>query len=271
MLPLNARSLRPPDLVLSWMREQPGRLTPLLFDETAPGTVITYSYDSLYRLTDAVYSNGFEFHYTYDSVGNRLTQTTCAPSVPCGTTNYTYDDANRLISVNTQANTWDNNGNLLNDGTSTYAYDSQNRLKTLTQGGHIYSFSYNGQGDRLTQSVDGVVTRYTLDLEAGLTQVLADGSYAYLYSNERIAQVSASETDYFLGDALGSVRQLVDASGTVELAKNYEPYGSVMMTTGNTDTVYGFDGEQQSDSLVYLRARFYDSDLARFTSADTWR
>ena len=62
--------------------EQPGRLTPLLFDETLPSTTITYTYDSLYRLTDAVYSNGLELHYTYDPVGNRLTQTTCAPDVP---------------------------------------------------------------------------------------------------------------------------------------------------------------------------------------------
>ncbi len=40
--------------------------------ETAQ-TAISYTYDSLYRLTDAVYSNGFEFHYTYDSVGNAHT------------------------------------------------------------------------------------------------------------------------------------------------------------------------------------------------------
>ena len=60
------------------------------FDENPAQTTISYTYDSLYRLTDAVYSNGFEFHYTYDPAGNRLTQTTCAPSVPCSTTYYGY-------------------------------------------------------------------------------------------------------------------------------------------------------------------------------------
>jgi RHS repeat-associated protein len=238
------------------------------FDENPAQTTISYTYDSLYRLTDAVYSNGFEFHYTYDPVGNRLTQTTCAPSVPCATTHYEYDNANRLTKVGDVVCSWDDNGNLLSDGASTYAYDSQNRLTTLTQGGHTYAFGYNGQGDRLMQSVDGMVTYYALDLEAGLTQVLSDGSYAYLYGVARLAQANSSETDYFLGDALGSVRQLVDAGGAVRLAKNYEPYGTVMGSAGSGASVYGFTGEQQSADLVYLRARFYQ--YGHFLTRDTW-
>jgi len=35
---------------------------------------ITYTYDSLYRLTTAVCNTGEYFHYTYDDVGNRLTE-----------------------------------------------------------------------------------------------------------------------------------------------------------------------------------------------------
>ena len=191
--------------------------------------------------------------------------------MPCSTTTYGYDAANRLTSVNGQAYQWDTNGNLLNDGTNAYAYNSQNRLTTLTQGGHTYGFSYSGNGDRLTQSVDGVVTRYTLDLNAGLTQVLADGSYAYLYGNDRIAQESASETDYFLGDALGSVRQLVDASGAIRLAKNYEPYGTAMGSVGNEASAYGFAGQAgDASGLTYLRARYYVSALGRFVSRDEW-
>jgi RHS repeat-associated protein len=252
-----------PGLLLS-MQQAPS------FDQNPTQTTISYTYDSLYRLTDAVYSNGFEFHYTYDPVGNRLTQTTCALGVPCSTTAYNYDAANRLIAVNGVAYTWDDNGNLLNDGTSTYAYDSQNRLISLTQGSHTYGYAYNGTGDRLTQSADGTVTRYTLDLEAGLTQVLSDGSYAYLYGVDRLAQVSASETDYFLGDALGSVRQLVDATGQVILAKNYEPFGTVLGSAGSSASAYGFAGELQQDNLVYLRARSYSSPQGRFISRVSW-
>ena len=173
-----------------------------------------------------------------------------------------------MTSVNGQAYKWDNNGNLLDDGTSTYAYDSQNRLTTLTQDSHNYAFSYSGAGDRLTQSVDGATTRYTLDLNAGLTQVLSDGSYAYLYGVDRLAQVSASEGDYFLADALGSVRQLADGKGTVKMAENFDPFGNVMEKAGFAATMYGFTGEPQSEGLVYLRARVYSAQDGRFLSRD---
>lgn len=70
-----------------------------------------YTYDKLYRLVAVDYSDGRYFHYTYDAVGNRLSEEKCA-LLPCGTpiTNtYTYDAANRLASVNGQAYTSDDN------------------------------------------------------------------------------------------------------------------------------------------------------------------
>ena len=53
-----------------------------------------------------------------------------------------------------------------------------------------------------------MTTTYTLDLAAGLTQVLADETSTYLYGAGRIAQEGPAGREYFLGDALGSVRQL---------------------------------------------------------------
>ncbi|MBK9005790.1 MAG: RHS repeat protein [Anaerolineae bacterium] len=45
---------------------------------------IDHLYDSLYRLTEANYSIGDFYHYTYDAVGNRLTHVTTVscPSSP---------------------------------------------------------------------------------------------------------------------------------------------------------------------------------------------
>jgi hypothetical protein len=56
---------------------------------------------------------------------------------------------------------------------------------------------------------------------AGLTQVLADGDYSYLYGQGRIAQFDGADFDYFLGDALGSVRQLADETGRWWAARNW--------------------------------------------------
>jgi hypothetical protein len=69
------------------------------------------------------------------------------------------------------------------------------------------NFVYYGPGDRLQQTVNSATTSYTLDLATGPTQVLADGTNTYLYGVSRIAQYSASSPQYFLSDALGSVRQ----------------------------------------------------------------
>ncbi len=167
------------------------------------------------------------------------------------------------MGVNGQTYTWDNNGNLLNDGTSAYMYDQANRLKTLTQGGNSYAFAYNGLGDRLRQSVSGITTIYTLDPAAGLTQVLWDGTNTYLYGNGRIAQ-QQSTMQYFGADALGSVRQIYNSSGQIIANKRYDPYGNVLAQNGVGTSNYGYTGEWMDvTGLEYLRARYYAQGMGR--------
>jgi YD repeat-containing protein len=178
-----------------------GPNTDLLLQTEMITTTINYSYDPLNRLTAADYDDGTFFHYTYDAVGNRLTQTTDS-----GTNTYAYDTANRLTSVDGVTYTWDNNGNLLSDGTFTYTYDSANRLVSMDGPVTEATYAYYGLGDRLGQTVSGVTTDYTIDIAGSLSKVLADGTKSYLYGNWRIAQQDTSGAQYFLGDVLGSVR-----------------------------------------------------------------
>jgi RHS repeat-associated protein len=227
---------------------------------------ITFSYDPLYRLTAADYSSGEYFHYTYDEVGNRLTQETHE-----GANIYTYDIANHLIEVDGVEYTWDVNGNLLDDGVSTYTYDHANRLTSVVQGSDTYNFAYNGLGDRLQQTVNGIPTNYTLDLNIGLTQVLDDGESNYLYGLRRIGEQQPEGWAYHMPDALNSVRQLTDASVSVTLTQSYEPFGSVMTSIGLGETNYSFTGEwADGTGLVHLRARYFAPMQGRFLSRDTW-
>jgi hypothetical protein len=83
--------------------------------------------------------------------------------------------------------------------------------------GQAASKAYISPGDRLSETANSQTTHYTMDLNAGLTQVLQDRTNTYLYGAGRIAQYGANGPEYYLGDALGSVRQLVDASGDVTL------------------------------------------------------
>lgn len=233
---------------------------------------ITYGYDPLYRLKAADYKTGPFFHYTYDATGNRLTRVTQA-----GTNNYAYDNANRLTSIDGVTYSWDNNGNLTNDGLTTYGYDHANRLASATQGSNNYVYAYNGQGNRLRQTVNGTPINYTVDINTALPVVLADGTNSYLYGaavgsvqGAGIGEKQAGDWRYHLGDALASVRQLVDPTGDVKLAQSYEPFGSILSSVGSGSTVFGFTGEQKDGTgLMYLRARYYSSREGRFDTPDT--
>jgi RHS repeat-associated protein len=237
-------------------------------------TVISYAYDGLYRLTRAAHSSGELFEYAYDAVGNRTayTRTLGAQVV----TTYTYDAANRLTSVNGQAYTWDNNGNLLSDGEKNYIYDQANRLTGITADDLTWSATYNGDGARLREVTNGVPTTYTLDLNAGLVQVLAQqdpsGTTTYLYGVTRIGEQQPDGWVYHLSDALGSVRQLADSSAQVTLARGYMPYGEMLWSVGSGGSEYGFTGEDWNTvtQLVFLRARYMQPELGMFLSHDPW-
>ncbi len=257
---------RPAKLLYKMVGEAYTAVAMEMKQQAALTTTVTYAYDPLGRLTAADYSDGKYFHYSYDARGNRLAQTT-----PGGAANYVYDDANRLQSVNGILYTWDANGNLLWDGVYSYTYSSANRLVAVSNQQSAFGFEYNGQGDRVAQTVNNVTTHYTLDLNSGLTQVLADGEHTYLYGAGRIAQHRAAGVDYFLGDALGSVRQLADGNGEVALAKSYQPFGETLSSAGDGESAFAFTGEAvDSTGLVYLRARYYAPTQGRFLTRDTW-
>ncbi len=213
---------------------------------TAGPVTIHYTYDELNRLKSADDSTNQSYVYTYDPVGNRTSEQTTVNGL-ASTVQYGYDDAN---------------GNLLNDGANTYAYDAANRLSTVHSPSSTVSYAYNGMGDRLQQTIGSVQNNYVMDLNAGLTQVLDDGTDQYIYGDDRIAQINTS-IEYFLGDALGSVRQLTKASGAVTLAQRYDPYVANMSSSRAITSTFGYTGEQTDPmGMIYLRARYYDPTWA---------
>ena len=175
---------------------------------------------------------------------------------------------------------WDNNGNLLNDGVNiprlrsgqAPTYNQANRLASVTSNqSSVFSYTYNGLGDRLRQTVNGVTSTYANDYAAGLTQVLDDGTSTYLYGVGRIGQYDTA-MQHFGADGLGSVRQIYNSAGIVQMNGRYDPFGNVMSANGNATSVYGFTGEQtDATGLVYLRARYYDAGVGRFLTDDPWQ
>jgi len=167
-------------------------------------------------------------------------------------------------------------GNLIDDGPSTYVYDAENRLISTTAGNVTSSYTYSGDGDRISQTVDGTLTTYVLDVATPLTMVLSETSngstLSYWHGLDVLAQSDGTHTSYFEYDGLGSVRQLTDSSGIVGLAQTFDPYGNGYSKAGSATTSLGFTGEQtDSNGFVFLRARYYNPSMGRFFQMDPSR
>jgi len=183
----------------------------------------------------------------------------------------TESQANRLTGVGDVAYTCDGRGNLTHDGTFTYTYDAAGRLVRAQSMTRTPAYTYpagagppfhsgTADGVRVARTADGVETRFVLD-RVGLPQVLVEWTTAstvrYFYGTARLAQVEGPDAGWFLGDVLGSVRQVVDDDGEVILARDYSPYGQVLSESGTGSSGFAFTGEQFDDhtQFVYPRAR----------------
>ena len=161
----------------------------------------------------------------------------------------TYDAANQVIGW-----TYDAAGNLLNDGVTSYTYDALNRAVTTG----AMTNTYNADGVLVQQGT----TRYVQDLASPLSQILSDGTSTYGYGTERLFGQQGSTRTWYATDALGSVRQTMNDRGVVLGSVAYDPWGQVQ--SGNVPT-FGFTGDLQQGSQVYLRARWYNAERGSFT------
>ena len=73
-------------------------------------------------------------------------------------------------------------------------------------------------------------------------------------------------------DGLGSTRALTDETGAVTDTYDYTVYGEMAFQAGATLNSYLYAGEQYDEGLeqYYLRARYYDQSIGRFTQMDTF-
>src|ERR1700756_338050 len=69
---------------------------------------------------------------------------------------------------------------------------------------------------------------------------------------------------------MGSVRQLVNASGAITDTYEYDAFGNEINSTGTTPNNYLYRGEQYDPDLglYYLRARYYNPATGRFMGRD---
>jgi RHS repeat-associated protein len=80
-----------------------------------------------------------------------------------------------------------------------------------------------------------------------------------------------SGTNYlFTRDHLGSIREMMDASGTIQARYDYDPYGRRTKVSGNLDSDFGFTGHcyHPVSGLHLPLYRAYDTDIGGWLSRD---
>ncbi len=230
---------------------------------------VNYTYDDLYRLTSETISGLGQVTYGYDAVGNRLQRNSNIAPVP--TQSSTFDNNDRLNS-----DTYDANGNTKQSNGRTFSYDYENKLTSTSDG---ITIVYDGDGNRVSKTVNGVTTNYLVDTNnlTGYAQVveeLQNGNVVkqYTYGHDLISQNHNGVVSFYNYDGHGSVRQLTDNLGSVTDTYTYDAFGNIISQTGTTDNNYLYAGEQFDSDLgfYYNRARYLNVYTGRFISQDTY-
>lgn len=186
----------------TYQRGATGKLTSVT--EQSGGTA-NWSYDGINRLTGetvtlAPSGNNGSVSYSLDPVGNRLADMSTLTGILSATSAFNADDE---IS----SETYDANGNVTLTGGKAFIYDSENQLVSVN-GGSV-TLVYDGDGNRVAKTVNGVTTYYLLDdlNPTGYAQVVEELSSTgivarqYTYGMQRISE-SRPDQQFAVGQFL---------------------------------------------------------------------
>jgi RHS repeat-associated protein len=211
------------------------------------------------------------------NITNTSVQLPLQPSLPNVNRSFTYDNANRLESYNSSAVSHDDAGRIIGLDGATYSYNDRDQITSIT-GSLSASHAYNGDGHRVKRTISGQTTRFVIDPNRGLPEVLAETSDSgtvlrnYVYGYGLVEQIDSAKTArYYHFDPTGSTLALTNAAGAVTDSYAYTPYGETTVS-GSTVNPFRYVGKlgvmDDGNGMQYMRARYYRPDVARFMSLD---
>jgi RHS repeat-associated protein len=196
-----------------------------------------FLYDSLNRLTNATGAYATQA-WTYDAVGNRLTQVAGGVS-----TSYGYaPGSNQLASITTGSAT-QTVGTTAAGNISSFApafgsvtnltYDQANRLATTAENAStLTQYTYDGFGHRIVKVGSATATILFQYDQSGHLLEQTDGTgsaqvdYIYLADRPLAAFQPSNGKMYFLhDDRLGTPQRATDSAQAVAWSADYQPFG----------------------------------------------
>lgn len=229
--------------------------------------------------------------YDYDLRGNRVTKDDLSGST--GDADYYYDVDDRLTHETRggvdiyylYANRGDLTHKTAGSEETSYFNDYLGRITGLTVGSDSWSYIYAPSGERLKKLHGSTSEEWYLSSDgdtlidhtkSGTDPLLFSGIYTSPGTDGRLVRTDEfGVSTYFFGDALQSVHQVTNGTGTVVRQQFTDAWGNDISLgapptpTGPGDR-YGFQGRESDteSGLQHFRARSYDPMIGRFTSRD---
>jgi len=242
-------------------------------------SVTLYHYDSLNRLSKVVYPDAEEV-FLYDKAGNRTSR-----KFRNITTLYGYDNRNRLLEMiegdEKTSYYYDLQGNLLREnsakGTIRYTYDCFNRTASVEKwDGSYIKNRYDPEGLRSYVDENGKKSSFIFDEGNVIAELdsLERLKASSIRGYELLAQKDNEGNTYFyLNNSHGDVTALVNEAGAVVNWYQYDAFGNVVEEHEKVHNRFKYAGEQYDivTGQYYLRARFYNPVVGRFTQEDVYR
>jgi RHS repeat-associated protein len=245
------------------------------------GQPTSYAYDARGQITSVTPGTGSALSYSFDDSANLTT-------LPAGAAG-TYDHNGELIAstlsgtTTTDSYNADGERTATEEGSATMASGTWNGAHDLTAyddgDTDMSSAAYDGNGLRAAATMvpaggSAQTRNFVWDSTPQVPQLLMDSSNAYIYAdgNDPAEEVdlSTGTISYLLADSLGSIRGVVNSSGSLTASTSYDAWGNPATAGGLTShTPFGFAGGYTDPTgLLYLLNRYYDPAAGQFISVD---
>ncbi|MEV0210650.1 RHS repeat-associated core domain-containing protein [Streptomyces sp. NPDC050788] len=213
--------------------------------------------------------------YTRDerALQTGLTGSLAKVALPAAESGTQFGKDNRITSYDGRTFTYDDDGQLTNDGLRTYTWNARGELTGLTKTGTASTFAYDALGGRVSKTIGGTTSRSLTDGPNPLVEQDSSGATTATVAtsglDEFLTRTEAGTIQVYLTDALGSVVGLANTDGTVATTYAYDPNGTSTASGTVSSNPYTFTGrEDDGTGLLYYRDRYYDPQTGRFISQD---
>jgi len=188
---------------------------------------------------------------------------------------YKVNNLNQYTDIGATKLSYDDKGNLTNDGLLAFSYDAENRLYSVTGSksaelrydpqGRLYKITSNNISTYFVYDGDKLIAEYNDSDQVNKRYLHGDSvDEPLVYYNG--ASVNDISRNFFHANHQGSVIATSSSQGAVNYVNKYDSYG----VPGDNQGRFGYTGQVflENLELYYYKARIYHPKLGRFLQTD---